>query len=175
METFDADNPAWSAATNYVEALTNLPVNRLYQKSINIRNGLDNDYEAWQRALFFSGYTTWSLGLGDTKKMAEVKKTVKEKKKVESKEKSRIKKEEKLKLKEAEGVEKQKKEKKEGKQVTCLVCKLPVQKGKKYCTIHEKKQQRKDGKKIQCRKYKKNGKRCNVQTSNKSGYCYYHD
>jgi len=81
METFDADNPAWSSATNYVEALTNFPANRLYQKSINVRNALDNDYEAWQRALFFSGYTTWSLGLEDTKKMQIIKDTVKSKKK----------------------------------------------------------------------------------------------
>ena len=89
METFDADNPGWSAATNYIEALTNLPANRLYQKSINIRNALDNDYEAWQRALFFSGYTTWSLGLEDTKKMQVIKETVKTKKKEASKEKQK--------------------------------------------------------------------------------------
>ena len=175
METFDADNPAWSAATNYVEALTNLPVNRLYQKSINIRNALDNDYEAWQRALFFSGYTTWSLGLEDTKKMQVIKETVKTKKKEASKVKREEKKKADLKEKEVKGIEKQKTEKKEGKQVTCLVCKLPVQKGKKYCTIHEKAEQRKDGKKRQCKKYKSNGKRCNMQTSSKSGFCYYHD
>ena len=175
METFDSDNPAWSSATNYVEALTNFPANRLYQKSINIRNSLDNDYKAWQRALFFSGYTTWSLGLGDTEKMTEIKETIKVKKKEASIIKREEKKQEKLKLKEAEGVEKQKKEKKEGKQVTCLVCKLPVQKGKKYCTVHEKTEQRKDGKKVQCRKRKKDGKRCAMTTTNKSGYCYYHD
>jgi len=179
METLDADNPGWSAATNYIEALTNFPANRLYQKSINLRNSLDNDYKAWQRALFFSGYTTWSLGLEDTKKMQVIKETVKTKKKEASKEKAKIRREEKkkidLKEKEAKGIEKQKQEKKEGKQVTCLVCKLPIEKGKKYCTIHEKVDQRKDGKKRQCRKYKSNGKRCNMQTASKSGYCYYHD
>tara|TARA_R110001599_G_C11906132_1_gene626906 strand:- start:55 stop:651 length:597 start_codon:yes stop_codon:yes gene_type:complete len=92
METFDADNPTWSAVTNYTEALTNLPVNRLYQKSINIRNGLDNDYEAWQRALFFSGYTTWSLGLEDTKKIQVIKETIKTKKEKERKKKKKKKK-----------------------------------------------------------------------------------
>ena len=175
METFDADNPAWSSATNYIEALTNFPANRLYQKSINLRNALDNDYEAWQRALFFSGYTTWRLGLDDTKKMQVIKETVKTKKK----EKAKLKKEEKkkadIKEKEIAGAEKQKKEKEEGKKVTCLVCKLPVVKGKKYCTIHEKKEQRKDGKKKQCGKYKQDGTRCKMQTANKSGFCYYHD
>jgi len=81
MNTFDIDNPQWSAVTNYVEAATNAPVNRLYQKSINLRNAMDNDYTAFQRALFFSGYTTWSLGLEDTKKMKDIKESVKGKKK----------------------------------------------------------------------------------------------
>ena len=81
METFDIDNPQWSAVTNYVEAITTAPVNRLYQKTINLRNAADNDYTALQRALFFSGYTTWSLDLGDTEKMKKIKETVKEKSK----------------------------------------------------------------------------------------------
>jgi len=90
MKVLDADNPQWSAITNYIEAFTNFPANRLYQKSINMRNALDNDYAAWQRFLFFSGYTTWSLGLGDTEKMKGVKeKTKQNKKKSKSKSKSR--------------------------------------------------------------------------------------
>ena len=47
--------------------------------------------------------------------------------------------------------------------------------GKKFCTIHEKVEQRKDGAKSQCKAIKSNGKRCKMQTSSKSGYCYYHD
>ena len=92
METFEADNPQWSAVTNYIEAFTNLPTNRLYQKSINMRNALDNDYTAFQRFLFFSGFTTWSLGLGDTKKVKEAKEKIKsdkEAKKKKSKKKKR--------------------------------------------------------------------------------------
>jgi len=175
METFDVDNPSWSAATNYIQALTTAPTNKIYQKTINLRNAMDNKYTAFQRALFFSGYTTWSLNLGDTEKMKEVKETVKLKKKEATKVKQEEKKQVKLKEKEKEGVEKQKKEKKEGKKVTCLVCKLPVQKGQKYCTVHEKKEQVEGGKKKQCKKTKNNGKRCGMQTANKSGYCYYHD
>jgi hypothetical protein len=81
MTTFDIDNPQWSAVTNYVEGTTTLPVNRLYQKTINVRNALDNQYTAFQRAMFFSGYTTWSLDLGDTEKMKKIKRKVKNKKK----------------------------------------------------------------------------------------------
>ena len=77
METFDADNPQWSAVTNYTQALTNFPANRLYQKSINMRNALDKDYTNFQRVLFFSGYTTWSLGLGDNEAIIEAKEKVK--------------------------------------------------------------------------------------------------
>jgi len=87
METFDIDNPQWSAVTNYVEAITTAPVNRLYQKTINLRNAADNEYTAFQRALFFSGYTTWSLDLGDTEKMKNIKSDIKEKKKKSKKKK----------------------------------------------------------------------------------------
>jgi hypothetical protein len=88
METFDIDNPMWSAVTNYVE-VAGPPVNRIYQKTINLRNAMDNQYSAFERAMFFSGYTTWSLGLGDTQKMKDVKQKVKDKKKEERKKKKR--------------------------------------------------------------------------------------
>ena len=168
MSTFDLDNPMWSAVTNYVEATTNVPLNRLYNKTQNVRESLDNQHSAFERALMFGGWSKWNLGIGDSEKIKEVKETIKKKKK---KAKFGERTEEKIK----EGEKKQEQEKKEGKKVTCLVCKLPVVKGKKYCTIHEKKEQRKDGKKKQCRKYKKDGTRCKMQTANKSGYCYYHD
>jgi hypothetical protein len=77
MNTFDADNPQWSAVTNYTQALTNFPANRLYQKSINMRNALDKDYTNFQRIMFFSGYTTWSLGLGDNEAIIEAKEKAK--------------------------------------------------------------------------------------------------
>ena len=182
MQAFDADNPGWSAATNYIEALTNFPANRLYQKSINIRNSLDNDYESWQRALFFSGYTTWSLGLDDTKKMQEIKKNVKLKKQKEAEERAKIKREEskrkKEKEQEAQVKENIKKSKKDGR------CAAINSSGERcsneavaggFCTIHEKKEQRTDGKQVQCSAKKSDGTRCKMQTTNKSGKCYYHD
>ena len=87
MTTFDIDNPQWSAVTNYIEGTTTLPVNRLYQKTINVRNALDNQYTAFQRAMFFSGYTTWSLDLGDTEKMKKIKEDIKVKSKSKKKKK----------------------------------------------------------------------------------------
>ena len=88
METFDLDNPAWSAVTNYTQSLTGAPVNKIYQKTINLRNASDNQYTALQRILFLSGYTTWSLNLGDTEKMEQIKEDLKAKKKKSKKKKS---------------------------------------------------------------------------------------
>ena len=89
METFDIDNPQWSAVTNYVQTITTAPTNKIYQKTINLRNAADNDYTALQRLMFLSGYTTWSLGLGDTKKMKDIKEKVKSKKKSKKKTKKK--------------------------------------------------------------------------------------
>ena len=175
MEAMDIDNPAWSAATNYTQSLTGAPVNKMYQKTINLRNASDSQYTALQRILFLSGYTTWSLNLGDTDKMKGIKEDVKKKKKEVNKEKNKVKKQQVLKDKEVEGRKKQERERKQGKKITCLVCKTPIKKGQRYCTIHEKVKQRNDGKKYQCRQRKSNGKRCGMQTSSKSQLCYYHD
>jgi hypothetical protein len=91
METLDLDNPAWSAVTNYTQSLTGAPLNKIYQKTINLRNASDNQYTALQRILFLSGYTTWSLNLGDTKKMEDIKQGIKDKKKNSKKKKSSVK------------------------------------------------------------------------------------
>jgi hypothetical protein len=92
METFDIDNPTWSAVTNIIEATTNAPTNRLYNKTQNVRQSLNSDHEAWQRVLMFSGWSQWNLGIGDTKKIEEVKKTIKKKKEKEKKKKKKKKK-----------------------------------------------------------------------------------
>jgi len=175
---FTLDNPIWGGVGNVIEGVTNAPLGRISNMMLQLDNVLDSRNETWQRLALALGWNTWDLGIKDPD-IEAIKQDVKDKTKAASKEKTKIKREEKkktdLKEKEAEGIEKQKKEKKEGKEVTCLVCKIPVVKGKKYCTIHEKAEQRSDGKKRQCRKRKKDGKRCGMQTSSKSGYCYYHD
>ena len=86
MNTFDIDNPMWSVVTNYIQ-VAGFPANKMYQKTINLRNATDNQYTAFQRAMFFSGYTTWNLGLGDTQKMEDIKESVKSKSKSKKKSK----------------------------------------------------------------------------------------
>ena len=84
METFDLDNPMWPAITNYIEGTTNAPANRLYNKTVNVRDGLNNQYSAIQRALMFSGYSKWNLGIEDDK-VKKIKEELKERKKKEKK------------------------------------------------------------------------------------------
>ena len=80
METFDIDNPQWSAVTNYIEATTNVPLNRMYNKTQNVRESLNNQHSAFERALMFSGWSKWNLGIEDSEKIKEVKEKVKKKK-----------------------------------------------------------------------------------------------
>lgn len=86
METFDIDNPVWSAVTSYTEAVTNIPVNRLYKKTLNVRASLDNQYEAWARVLMFMGWSPWNLGI-ENKQVEGVKEDIKKRKKKEDKKK----------------------------------------------------------------------------------------
>jgi hypothetical protein len=80
METFDIDNPQWSAVTSYTQALTNLPLNRLYNKTQNVRQALNNDHSAWERSLMFLGWSQYNLDI-ENKKMEKIKEDVKGKKK----------------------------------------------------------------------------------------------
>jgi len=88
IETFDIDNPQWSAVTNYTEAFTNIPLNRLYNKTQNVRQSLNNDHAAWERTLMFLGWSQYNLDL-ENKKMEDIKSDIKEKKKKTKKKKKR--------------------------------------------------------------------------------------
>jgi len=68
MDTFDIENPMWSAYTSYIEGLANIPLNRLYNKTLNMRESLDNQNSAFERILMFSGWSKWNLGIEDVKK-----------------------------------------------------------------------------------------------------------
>jgi hypothetical protein len=68
MDTFDIENPMWSAYTSYIEGLANIPLNRLYNKTLNMRESLDNQNSAFERLLMFSGWSKWNLGIEDVKK-----------------------------------------------------------------------------------------------------------
>ena len=71
METFDIDNPQWSAVQT-TQKFTNLPLNRLYNKTQNVRQALNNEHSAWERSLMFLGWSQYNLIL-KTKKMEQIK------------------------------------------------------------------------------------------------------
>jgi hypothetical protein len=41
---------------------------RLYNKTLNVRESLDNQHSAMERILMFSGWSKWNLGIEDVKK-----------------------------------------------------------------------------------------------------------
>jgi hypothetical protein len=103
METFDIDNPQWSAATNYVQTFTNIPLNRLYNKTQNVRQALNNEHSAWERSLMFLGWSQYNLDI-ENKRMEKIKETVKAKSKEESKQRAKDKKKNKGKAKKPSGL-----------------------------------------------------------------------
>ena len=48
--------------SNVVEALTNVPVNRLYNKFDNVKEAVTGDYETWKRVAMLLGWSQWNLG-----------------------------------------------------------------------------------------------------------------
>jgi hypothetical protein len=201
MDKTDIDNPIYDAAASVTEAVTNVPLSRLYNKTQNISESLNAEHDMWKRVAMLLGWSKWSFGIKNQDVVAakgEVKVIKAEKAKVKAEKKKIIKAEEKA-VEDAVVVEKnieiQKEErkaveeaatdekKKEAKQkVTCAAVNKsgnrcgskPVGSGT-YCTVHEKVEAREDGKKVQCSQIKSDGKRCKMKTNNKSGKCYYHD
>ena len=177
---FSLDNThGIEAAAQVVEATTNFPISRYLRKNENIEGALDDRNESWQRVLNGLGWSGWDV----QSNVFQIEKAEKkEEKNVASKTRAKIKKEEKKKevAEKNKAVIKENKKKSEKDGICSAVSKGGVRCKKKainggMCTIHESAAQRKDGKETQCRKRKKNGKRCGMKTTNKSGYCYYHD
>ena len=178
---YSINNPAYQIAGSFTAAATNFPLDRIVQKSNNIREILTGDHQWWQNVSLAAGYRPWDVGIKDAEK-EEVKSLVKEEKKIKRKKKTKAKVKEKKVVEEKVNIEKQKKEIKEGKkEVNCAAatkkgrCGLPVEPGKTKCTVHMEVAQNKTGEKTQCTHIKKNGKRCGTMTSAKGGLCYYHD
>ena len=179
---FDLQNPAVTAVANVFEVFTNIPVARVNQKLINLREAADARNQYWQRITSFLGYSPWDIG-AEIEEVEEVKERIKKEKKTKKKQPKKKEKSQEKQVLESQFEKDQNKERKQGKKdVTCIAvsgsgnrCQLKSVGKSKYCTIHQEVEQRSDGKKTQCRKWKSDKSRCKMQTSNKSGYCYYHD
>ena len=99
MPKNDIDNPMWETVGNVVSAVTNVPMDRLVNKTNNVREAFNSQNETWQRIALLMGWNRWDIGVEKTK-IKEVKAEIKEIKKVKKKEKDKLKKEAKKKEKE---------------------------------------------------------------------------
>jgi len=80
MKTFDIDNPVWSAATSYTEAITTLPANRMFRKVQNLREAANTNNSNMQRLFLLFGWSKWNLGIEDPE-LEKIRKVAKRKKK----------------------------------------------------------------------------------------------
>ena len=111
MPTFDIDNPMWQSIGNVVSGLTNLPLDRAIQKTLNTKEALNSENEAWQRVSLFFGWNTYDVDVTvsdvqDSKDRISVKKKAENKKKRAIKDAEKKKEKERLrKIKEASEVQ----------------------------------------------------------------------
>jgi len=57
------DNPAYLAISQIVAAGTNIPLDRVMRKTMNLRAAMDEETRTWQRVALILGWDTWSVGL----------------------------------------------------------------------------------------------------------------
>ena len=187
MDKTDIDNPVYDAAASVTEAVTNLPLSRLYNKVQNISESLDAEHETWKRIAMLLGWSKWSFGIKN-QDVVTAKSEVKEIKAEAAEAKRELKKQEKAAEKAAEEeaiieglLLDQEQEREDGQEdIKCAAvnksgnrCGTVVKGGGNYCTIHESVPQ--VATEAQCSHVKDNGDRCKMKTKNQSGKCYYHD
>ena len=108
MSKWDFENPMWSSIAQVTSGITNIPIDRLYQKITNLKEASRNDTEAWKRIALLLGWNTWDLGI-ETQALENVREGIK----AEKEEEKRIR-------KEAEKKERERKRKeKEAREVQC--------------------------------------------------------
>lgn len=185
-EGLTLDGPALESLTMGVEALLNIPVNRVHRKIGNIIEALDSKNEAWQRVMVGLGWSQWDVGIGQRKK-AEEKVTKDEAKKVEKEqEKVAAKKQ----VEEEKKAEEQKKKDEGFKNVRCSGtksngerCSITIETKAKSakCTYHksykpnEGSDRNNNGvKEYQCKSLTGSGKRCKNRSENANKKCYAH-
>jgi len=67
---FSLDNQyGLEAVTTLTSAALNTPADRLYQKTVNVSDALNAEYETWQRVALILGYSKWNLGIGEKAKI----------------------------------------------------------------------------------------------------------
>ena len=57
------DNPSYLAISQLISAATNIPIDRVLRKMMNMRMAMDEETRTWQRVALILGWTSWSVGL----------------------------------------------------------------------------------------------------------------
>ena len=57
------DNPAYLAIAQMISATTNVPMDRVLRKYMNMRQAMDEETRVWQKVSLFLGFSGWALGL----------------------------------------------------------------------------------------------------------------
>ena len=65
MDTFDYNNPIWDAAAKVTTAATNVPLDRLFRKTDNIKEAFNQENSAMQRTFLLLGWSSWDLQVGE--------------------------------------------------------------------------------------------------------------
>ena len=86
------DNPAYLAIAQMISATTNIPIDRVLRKTMNLRAAMDEETRTWQRVALILGWDTWSLGLPYWGLQSTIKKEDEEKAKLKASYKSDIRK-----------------------------------------------------------------------------------
>lgn len=60
-EPFNINNPSYRAAAKVISAVTNVPIDRAFQKMENIQGAMDSTNEDWQRIAMILGWPKWQL------------------------------------------------------------------------------------------------------------------
>ena len=111
MDKMTIDNPMYQTIGNTVSALTNFPLDRLVNKTNNVKQAMNQNNEAWQRISLMLGYNTWDLGIKNeavqesSDRIKVVKDAERKKKKAEKKRLEKIQKEKERKAQEAREVQ----------------------------------------------------------------------
>ena len=63
MSKFNINNPLWQVIGNLTSGTTNIPLDRVVNKLINIKEALDSDNASWQRIALINGWNTWDLNV----------------------------------------------------------------------------------------------------------------
>ena len=88
----ELENPAYLAISQIISAFTNVPVDRVLRKGMNIAQAFDEETKAWQTVALLMGWSGWNVGLPYWGLESTIKKEAEEKEKFMEKYKNDVRK-----------------------------------------------------------------------------------